>query len=382
MADPVIYLDHQATTPCEPAVVQAMAPWWSEQFANPASRSHRPGLLAAAAVEQARGQIATALGVEPAAVVFTSGATEANNLALKGLAEAELQAGGSRRHLLCLSTEHRAVLDPLRYLSRHGFELTELAVPASGLVDLEQLGQQLRPSTLLVSVMAANNEIGVLQPLGAIAELCRARGIRFHCDGAQAVGHIPLQPAELGIDLLSLSAHKLYGPKGIGALVVAPGVTLAPQLHGGSQEQGLRAGSLPVPLIVGLAKALELALADQPARAQRLEALREQLWQGLEGLGGVHRNGAAAPRLAHNLNVWIEGVEGSALQRQLRPHLAISSGSACSQGEPSHVLQALGLSRQQASAALRFGLGRHTTAAEIDRAAERVQEAVSALRRA
>jgi len=382
MADPVIYLDHQATTPCEPAVVQAMAPWWNEQFANPASRSHRPGLLAAAAVEQARGQIATALGVEPAAVVFTSGATEANNLALKGLAEAELQAGGSRRHLLCLSTEHRAVLDPLRYLSRHGFELTELAVPASGLVDLEQLGQQLRPSTLLVSVMAANNEIGVLQPLGAIAELCRARGIRFHCDGAQAVGHIPLQPAELGIDLLSLSAHKLYGPKGIGALVVAPGVTLAPQLHGGSQEQGLRAGSLPVPLIVGLAKALELALADQPARAQRLEALREQLWQGLEGLGGVHRNGAAAPRLAHNLNVWIEGVEGSALQRQLRPHLAISSGSACSQGEPSHVLQALGLSRQQASAALRFGLGRHTTAAEIERAAERVQEAVSALRRA
>ncbi len=382
MADPVIYLDHQATTPCEPAVVQAMAPWWSEQFANPASRSHRPGLLAAAAVEQARGQIATALGVEPAAVVFTSGATEANNLALKGLAEAELQAGGSRRHLLCLSTEHRAVLDPLRYLSRHGFELTELAVPASGLVDLEQLGQQLRPSTLLVSVMAANNEIGVLQPLGAIAELCRARGIRFHCDGAQAVGHIPLQPAELGIDLLSLSAHKLYGPKGIGALVVAPGVTLAPQLHGGSQEQGLRAGSLPVPLIVGLAKALELALADRPARAQRLEALRERLWQGLEGLGGVHRNGAAAPRLAHNLNVWIEGVEGSALQRQLRPHLAISSGSACSQGEPSHVLQALGLSRQQASAALRFGLGRHTTAAEIDRAAERVREAVSALRRA
>jgi cysteine desulfurase len=382
MADPVIYLDHQATTPCEPAVVQAMAPWWSEQFANPASRSHRPGLLAAAAVEQARGQIATALGVEPAAVVFTSGATEANNLALKGLAEAELQAGGSRRHLLCLSTEHRAVLDPLRYLSRHGFELTELAVPASGLVDLQQLGQQLRPSTLLVSVMAANNEIGVLQPLGAIAELCRARGIRFHCDGAQAVGHIPLQPAELGIDLLSLSAHKLYGPKGIGALVVAPGVTLAPQLHGGSQEQGLRAGSLPVPLIVGLAKALELALADQPARAQRLEALRERLWQGLEGLGGVHRNGAAAPRLAHNLNVWIEGVEGSALQRQLRPHLAISSGSACSQGEPSHVLQALGLSRQQASAALRFGLGRHTTAAEIDRAAERVREAVNVLRRA
>ncbi|MBM5820562.1 MAG: aminotransferase class V-fold PLP-dependent enzyme, partial [Cyanobacteria bacterium K_DeepCast_150m_m2_101] len=194
MADPVIYLDHQATTPCEPAVVEAMAPWWSEQFANPSSRSHRPGLLAAAAVEQARGRIAGALGVSANAVVFTSGATEANNLALKGLAEAELQAGGSRRHLLCLSTEHRAVLDPLRYLSRHGFALTELPVPPSGLVDLDQLRQHLRADTLLVSVMAANNEIGVLQPLSAIAQLCRERGIRFHCDGAQAVGHIPLEP--------------------------------------------------------------------------------------------------------------------------------------------------------------------------------------------
>jgi cysteine desulfurase len=380
MADPVIYLDHQATTPCEPAVVEAMAPWWTAQFANPASRSHRPGLLAAAAVEQARGQIAGALGVEPAAVVFTSGATEANNLALKGLAEAELQAGGTRRHLLCLSTEHRAVLDPLRYLSRHGFELTELAVPASGLVDLEQLRQALRPSTLLVSVMAANNEIGVLQPIAAIAELCRSQGIRFHCDGAQAVGHIPVRPAELGIDLLSLSAHKLYGPKGIGALVVAPGVTLAPQLHGGSQEQGLRAGSLPVPLIVGLATALELALTDQAARAERLEALRERLWQQLQELGGIQRNGAPAPRLAHNLNVWIEGVEGSALQRRLRPHLAISSGSACSSGEPSHVLQALGLSRQQAAAALRFGLGRHTSPTDIDNAAALVRAAVTDLR--
>ena len=381
MADPVIYLDHQATTPCEPAVVEAMAPWWSEQFANPASRSHRPGLLAAAAVEQARGQIAGALGVPANAVVFTSGATEANNLAIKGLAEAELLAGGSRRHLLCLSTEHRAVLDPLRYLSRHGFALTELPVPPSGLVDLEQFSQHLRADTLLVSVMAANNEIGVLQPISAIAQLCRERGIRFHCDGAQAVGHIPLQPAELGIDLLSISGHKLYGPKGIGALAVGPGVQLAPQLHGGSQEQGLRAGSLPVPLIVGLAKALELALADQPERAVRLSALRDQLWQRLETLGGIHRNGAAAPRLAHNLNIWIEGVDGAALQRVLRPALALSSGSACSSGEPSHVLQALGLSRQQAAAALRFGLGRRTSAAEIEAAAELVSAAITELRR-
>ncbi|MBM5820254.1 MAG: cysteine desulfurase [Cyanobacteria bacterium K_DeepCast_150m_m2_101] len=380
MTDPVIYLDHQATTPCEPAVVEAMAPWWSEQFANPSSRSHRPGLLAAAAVEQARGRIADTLGVPANAVVFTSGATEANNLALKGLAEAELQAGGSRRHLLCLSTEHRAVLDPLRYLSRHGFALTELPVPPSGLVDLDQLRQHLRVDTLLVSVMAANNEIGVLQPLSAITQLCRERGIRFHCDGAQAVGHIPLQPAELGIDLLSISGHKLYGPKGIGALVIGPGVQLAPQLHGGSQEQGLRAGSLPVPLVVGLAKALELAMADQAERAERLAALRDRLWQRLQALGGIHRNGAASPRLAHNLNIWIEGVDGAALQRALRPALALSSGSACSSGEPSHVLQALGLSRQQAAAALRFGLGRRTSAAEIEAAAELVGAAITELR--
>jgi cysteine desulfurase len=380
MANPVIYLDHQATTPCEPAVVEAMAPWWNEQFANPASRSHRPGLLAAAAVEQARGQIAGGLEVPSSAVVFTSGATEANNLALKGLAEAELEAGGNRRHLLCLSTEHKAVLDPLRYLSRHGFALTELPVRPTGLVDLEQLTEHLRDDTLLVSVMAANNEIGVLQPIRAIAQLCRARGIRFHCDGAQAVGHIPLQPAELGIDLLSISGHKLYGPKGIGALVVAADVRLAPQLHGGSQERGLRAGSLPLPLIVGLAKALELALADQTVRTERLAALRDRLWQRLQTLGGIHRNGAASPRLAHNLSIWIEGVDSAGLQRALRPSLALSSGSACSSGEPSHVLQALGLSRQQAATALRFGLGRRTSAADIETAAELVSAAITELR--
>ena len=382
MADPVIYLDHQATTPCDPEVVGAMAPWWSEQFANPASRGHRPGLLAAAAVEQARERIAAGLGVPTSAVVFTSGATEANNLALKGLAEAELQAGGARRHLITLASEHRAVLDPLRYLSRHGFSLTELPVQPSGLVDLERLQAALRPDTLLVSAMAANNEIGVLQPIEAIARLCRERGIRFHCDAAQAVGHIPLQPAALGIDLLSVSGHKLYGPKGIGVLLVGEGVHLAPQLHGGAQEQGLRAGTLPVPLIVGLARALELALADREARATRLAALRDRLWQRLNALDGVHRNGADAPRLAHNLNVWIEGVDGNQLQRALRQVVAVSGGSACSSGQPSHVLQALGLTRRQAAAALRFGLGRGTTASEIEAAADAVAAAVQDLRRA
>ena len=380
MASPVIYLDHHATTPCDAAVVKAMAPWWSEQFANPSSRGHRPGLLAAAAVEQARVQIADGLAMPPSSVVFTSGATEANNLALKGLAEAELLANGGRFHLITLATEHRAVLDPLRYLSHHGFELTVLPVQPDGLVDLQQLEEALRPDTLVVSVMAANNEIGVLQPIEAIAKLCRRRGIRFHCDAAQAVGHLPLQPAAQGIDLLSFSGHKIYGPKGIGVLYVGPDVELSPQQHGGGQEQGLRAGTLPVPLVIGLAKALELALAERVQRSIQLAALRDQLWQRLEGLGGVHRNGAAAPRLAHNLNVWFEDVEGSALQRQLRRHLAVSSGSACSAGEPSHVLQALGLSRQQAASAIRFGLGRSTNIAEINAAADRVAAAVTELR--
>ena len=381
MAAPVIQLDHQATTPCDPAVVEAMAPWWSEQFANPASRSHRPGLLAAAAVERARGQIAAALGVTPEAVVFTSGATEANNLAIKGLAEAELERGGRRRHLISVGTEHRAVLDPLRHLARHGFELTELRVGANGLLEPGQLAEAIRPDTLLVSVMAANNEIGVLQPLAELAPLCRRHGIALHSDAAQAVGHIPLDAGAVGIDLLSISAHKFYGPKGIGALVVRPGLPLAPQLHGGGQEGGLRAGTLPVPLIVGMAVALELALGDLPQRAARLAALRDQLWLGLEALGGVRRNGAASPRLPHNLNVSVAGVEGSALQRLLRQRLAVSSGSACSSGEPSHVLRALGLSRQEAAASIRFGLGRSTGAAEITTAIETVAAAVTQLRR-
>jgi cysteine desulfurase len=380
MGNAVVYLDHQASTPCEPGVLEAMAPWWSSQAANPSSRLHRPGLLAAAAVEQARGRIAAGLAVKPDQVVFTSGATEANNLALKGLAEAELEAGGQRRHLITVATEHRAVLDPLRHLERHGFPLNVLPVGPDGLLEPAVLEAALRPDTLLVSVMAANNEIGVLQPLAAIGALCRERGIRFHCDAAQAVGHIPLQPAALGIDLLSFSGHKLGGPMGIGALVVGPGVQLVPQLHGGGQEQGLRAGSPPLPLIVGLGAAVELALTDRPERSTRLAALRDQLWQQLQAAGGIRRNGAAAPRLAHNLNVCVDGVDGTALHSRLRRHLAVSSGSACSSGEPSHVLQALGLSRQQAAASIRFGLGRATTADEIQAAAERVLETIRVLR--
>jgi cysteine desulfurase len=375
------YLDHHATTPCDPRVLEAMEPWWNGCFANPSSRLYRPALEAAAAVEIARERLAEGLGVEPQAVIFTSGATEANNLALKGVAEAALERGERRRSLVTLATEHHAVLDPLHWLSRHGFPLTVLPVAPDGLVDPARLEAAIGPDTLLVSVMAANNEIGVLQDLTAIGRLCRSRGALFHCDAAQAIGHVPLAMAELGIDLLSLSAHKLYGPKGAGALVLREGVALAQQQHGGGQERGLRAGTLAVPLLVGLGRAAELAMADRQERGDRLMALRQRLWSGLEALGGVRLNGHARQRLPHNLNVTIDAVEGGRLHRLLRRELAVSSGSACSQGSPSHVLAALGRSPTEAAASIRFGLGRGTDSTAIEVAVAAVTRAVVELRR-
>ena len=378
------YLDHHATTPCDPAVVAAMAPWWSEHCANPANRLYRPALEAAAAVERARGQLARVLGSSAETVIFTSGATEANNLALKGVCEAALAAGNPRRRLVSLVSEHRAVLDPLAYLGRHGFPVSLVPIQPDGLVDLTQLEAALGDDVLLLSVMAANNEIGVLQPLAAIAARCRQRGVLLHVDAAQAAGHIPLAIDELGIDLRSLSGHKFYGPKGVGALLVRPGLKLAAQLHGGGQQDGRRAGTLPVPLVVGLGEALLRAEADREERAGQLGTLRDQLWAGLEALGGIELNGAelngGAPRLAHNLNVTVQGVDGTRLHRLLRQRLAVSSGSACSQGSPSHVLAALGRSRQQAAASIRFGLGRGSSDAEITLAIETVAAAVRELR--
>ncbi|MEB3260784.1 MAG: cysteine desulfurase family protein [Cyanobacteriota bacterium] len=375
------YLDHHATTPCATAVVEAMEPWWRERFANPASRLHRPGLEAAAAVERARGQVGQALGMGEEAVVFTSGATEANNLALRGVVEAAREDGQRRCGLVTLATEHRAVLDPLAALARQGAPLTVLPVGSDGLVDLDRLAEALTPDTLLLSVMAANNEIGVVQPLEAIADLCRRQGVLLHCDAAQAVGHIPLSMAELGVDLLTLSAHKFYGPKGVGALLLRPGLRVAPQQLGGGQERGLRAGTLPVPLIIGLATALDLALADREERARRLGGLRDQLWGRLQELGGVERNGSAHHGLPHNLNVTLTGVEGNRLHQLLRRRLAVSSGSACAAGSPSHVLAALGRDRREAAATIRFGLGRDTGPEEVDAAVAAVAEALSTLRR-
>ena len=379
MAAAPIYLDHQASTPCDPKVVAAMAPHWNEEFANPSSRSHLPGLAAAGQVEQAREVMAASFGVPPESMVFTSGATEANNLAIKGLCEARMARG---RHLITVATEHRAVLDPCRYLEKMGFGLTVLPVEADGLLDPARLEAALQPDTVLVSVMAANNEIGVLQPLAAIGALCRSHGAAFHCDAAQLVGHQQLKPLQLGIDLLSCSGHKFYGPKGCGALVVADGIELAAQLHGGGQEGGRRSGSLSTPLVVGLAAALEFALIDASEREQRLELLRDQLWCGLQQLGGMQLNGALQPRLAHNLNITVAGVNGTRLHSNLKKRLAVSGGSACSSatGEPSHVLLALGRSRLEAAASVRFGLGRSTTEAQISATLEWFSQVLANLR--
>ena len=371
-----LLLDFQATTPCAREVVEAMAPYWSEAWGNPSSRQHRLGLHASAAVNLARRQLAGSLGLAPERIVFTSGATEANNLALLGHA----RHWGSG-HVISVSTEHHAVLDPLAQLRREGFRVTLLQPGADGLIDPARLREAITDDTRLISVMTANNEIGVLQPMAELAAICRTEGITFHSDAAQAFGHIPFQPDELGLDLVSLSAHKLYGPKGIGALVVREGIELEPLQWGGGQESGLRAGTLPTALIVGFATAAELAMADLPQRQQRQKQLRDLLWTDLHRrIPDLQRNGAEQPRLSHNLNVTVPGVNGTRLHRALRPHLACSSGSACSNGEPSHVLQALGLSRKEAEASLRLSLGRSTTSADVHTAVSCIGDAVDDLR--
>jgi cysteine desulfurase len=372
-----IYLDYHATSPVDERVWQAMMPYWREMFGNPASRGHSYGWEAQAAVELAREQVAASLNTTPERIIFTSGATEANNLAIKGVAAALY---GHGRHILTVQTEHRAVLEPCAYLESLGFRVTYLPVAADGLVDVEHLRAALQPDTILVSVMAANNEIGVHQPLAAIGAVCRERGILFHTDAAQAVGKIPLDLQTLPIDLLSLTAHKIGGPKGVGALFVRQSVPLVPQLHGGGQEQGWRAGTLAVPLVVGLGAALTLAMAEREREQARLLALRTHLWQELQKLEDVLLNGAWSPRLAGNLNVTFLGVNGAELHRQLQPVVAVSSGSACSTGQPSHVLRALGRSAAQAASSVRFGLGRGTTEAEIQQVVNHLQEILPGLR--
>jgi len=359
-----------------------MVPYFTQHFGNAASVGHHYGWEAEAAIKQARCTLAEAIHAVPEEIVFTSGATEANNLAIKGVAEAYLNRG---RHLITVETEHSAVLEPCHYLQSLGFEVTYLPVQPDGLVDLMELEQALRPDTILVSVMAANNEIGVLQPLAEIGALCRSRQVLFHTDAAQAIGKIPLDVEGMNIDLLSMTAHKVYGPKGVGALYVRrrrPRVQLAPQLHGGGQERSLRSGTLPTPQIVGLARAVELALSAQESERQCLTNLRQRLWQQLSCLEGIHLNGHPTQRLPGCLNVSVEGVNGSALLLGLQPVVAVSSGSACTSAKPSpsHVLTALGHSLDLAYASIRFGIGRFNTTAEIDQVAQQVITTVQSLR--
>jgi cysteine desulfurase len=379
-----IYLDYQATTPVDPRVLEAMMPFFTEHFGNPASLTHAYGWEAEAAIKQARETVAAAINASPEEIVFTSGATEANNLAIKGVAEAYFSQG---RHIITVQTEHSAVLDPCRYLESLGFEVTYLPVQPDGLLNLGALEKAFQENTILVSVMAANNEIGVLQPLAEIGAWCRDLGVLFHSDAAQAIGKIPLDVQAMQIDLLSLTAHKIYGPKGIGALYVRrrnPRVTLAPQLHGGGHERGLRSGTLYPPQIVGLAKAIKLGLAEMSTEALRLTQLRDALWAKLQPCQDIYFNGHPTQRLPGNLNVSIAGVDGQALLLGLRSRVALSSGAACSSAstKPSHVLKALGHSDQLAYASLRFGLGRFTTAEEIQQVASGVVDTVKSLRHA
>jgi len=392
MPQELVYLDNHATTRVDPRVVEAMLPCFTETFGNPASTSHPSGLAAKRAVDAARELIAAGIGARAKEIVFTSGATESNNLAIRGVAEGPRSAG---KHLVTVATEHPSVLDPLQKLGARGYDVTCLPViqapdEQAGRLLPARVADAIRDDPLLVSVMLANNEIGVIQPLEAIGRICRERGVPLHTDATQAVGKIPVDVGQLGVDLMSFSAHKMHGPKGIGALYVRHGVPLVrlePLILGGGHERGLRSGTLNVPGIVGFARALELCLEEMEAEAQRLRALRDRLYEGLIAeVSDVELNGPALSlgdlRLPGNLNVSFARVDGEALLLST-PGVAASSGSACTTTKPgpSHVLQALGLGDERARSSVRFGLGRFNTAEDIERAIEAIRDAVVRLRR-
>ncbi|HET9706638.1 MAG TPA: cysteine desulfurase family protein [Vicinamibacterales bacterium] len=374
----MIYLDHHATTPVDGRVIEAMLPYFGEKFGNAASRQHRFGWEANGAVERARKQVAALIGASGKEIVFTSGATEANNLAIKGAARARR---GERDHVVTVATEHKAVLDPVARLAGEGWQVTVVPVKRDGLVDLRELDAAITERTALVSVMAANNEIGVLQPITEAARLAHAKGAWFHTDAVQAAGRVPFHVAALEVDFASLTAHKIYGPKGVGALFVRwKSVAIAAEIDGGGHERGMRSGTLNVPGIVGFGRAAEIAREELTSESKRVGELRERLLARLkEQATGFQVNGTTGERLPGNLNVSFDGVDGEALLVAL-DDVAVSSGAACTQAEPSHVLLALGLTKERALASLRFGLGRSTTREDIDYAATKVADVVARLR--
>jgi len=375
-----IYMDYSATTPVDPRVVSAMTPFLFELFGNPASRSHSYGWEAEDAVETARKHVADLLGADPREIVWTSGATEGNNLAIKGAAQFY---SGRGKHIITVKTEHKAVLDTCRELEREGFEVTYLDAQADGLIDLDAFRSAVRPDTIVVSVMMVNNEIGVIQPIREIGEFCRERGIIFHCDAVQAAGKIEIDLRELKVDLMTVTAHKVYGPKGIGALYVRrkPRVRINAQIHGGGHERGMRSGTLPVHQIVGMGEAFRLAKLELQEESTRVGGLRDRLLGGLRQLDEIYINGSLEHRVPHNLNVSFNFVEGESLIMGIKG-VAVSSGSACTSAslEPSFVLRALGRSDEMAHSSIRFTLGRFSTEAEVDEVVRQVVATVEKLR--
>ncbi|MCE2570812.1 IscS subfamily cysteine desulfurase [Motilimonas eburnea] len=377
-----IYLDYSATTPVDPRVAQKMMQYLTldGNFGNPASRSHRFGWQAEEAVDIARNEIAELVNADPREIVFTSGATEANNLAIKGIAGFYGKKG---KHIITAKTEHKAVLDPCRQLERDGFEVTYLEPDSDGIISPDQVKQALREDTILVSIMHVNNEIGVIQDIEAIGELCRENKVYFHVDAVQSVGKLPIDLQTLKVDLMSFSAHKIYGPKGIGALYVRrkPRIRLEAQMHGGGHERGMRSGTLPTHQIVGMGEAFRIAKLEMAEESKRILALRERLWNGVKDMEEVYLNGSMEQRVAGNLNVSFNYVEGESLVMALKD-LAVSSGSACTSAslEPSYVLRALGRDDELAHSSIRFSIGRFTTAEEIDYAIEIINKNIGRLR--
>ncbi|PIR38712.1 MAG: IscS subfamily cysteine desulfurase [Alphaproteobacteria bacterium CG11_big_fil_rev_8_21_14_0_20_39_49] len=376
-----VYMDYQATTPMDPRVFEEMIPYFVEKFGNPHSRGHKYGWEAEAACEKAREQVADLIGANPKEIIFTSGATESNNMALKGIAKFY---GAKKNHIITCTTEHKCVIDTCRHLEREGMEVTYLPVDNEGIIDLEKLKKAITDKTAIVSIMAVNNEIGVIQPIKEIGAICRERGVFFHTDAAQAFGKIPLNVEEMNIDLMSISGHKIYGPKGVGALFVRrrPRVRLVPLINGGGQERGFRSGTLPVPMVVGLGKAAEIARLEMGAENERIAKLYDKLYNSLvSNIKDVYLNGHAEKRIKTNLNLSFAYIEGESMIMSIKD-LAVSSGSACTSAslEPSYVLRAIGVGEDLAHTSIRFGIGRFTTEEEVDFAIEKVTGAIDRLR--